>query len=64
MGDWGDVYLYPGDSLLSLHHPGSLGWLSLADELSGAEVPGPEQDSFYQNFRISDRTCTDNSQNK
>ena len=50
------VYLDPGDRLLGLHHPGGLGGLALAHQLGGAKVAGTEENSFYQNFGISDGT--------
>lgn len=50
-------HLYPGYSLLCLHHPGGFGGLALTHQLSGAQVSGPEQDALYQNFGVSHRTC-------
>ena len=56
MGSLG-IYLDPGDGLLCLHHPGGLGRLTLADQLGGAQVAGPEQHTLYQNLRVCHRAC-------
>ena len=51
-----NVYLDPGHGLLRLHHPGGLGGLALAHQLGGAQVASSEENTFYQDFGVSDGT--------